>query len=247
MQLFSCVRPLILRNNSEDYPYSVSGTCYLVDYYGRPYIITASHNYQKDAFDVSQLTAQYDVNKSEMIPVCRAFIGNPQGDEDSDKYDFTILQVSAELIDKDKWKASGAISLWQDDGYTLPSPKLNFAFRGYPTEGIEFGFPERNIQTTGVTADAFYEGKLASEHIHTLTVNGDEDFPDFNGFSGAPVFQLVHIDERATVPSFAGMIIRGTKASRLMHLVSNRYIVPKLHEITVRHKIAELFVSDDPQ
>lgn len=44
------VRPLLFKNDNDDYPYSLGGTCFLFLYENMPYIITAKHCLKKQRY-----------------------------------------------------------------------------------------------------------------------------------------------------------------------------------------------------
>ncbi|RFB73806.1 MULTISPECIES: hypothetical protein [unclassified Herbaspirillum] len=238
MDVFTCVRPLLAKNDHADFPFSVLGTCFIADFYGRYFVVTATHTYAR-SHGVMQLTAQYDPQRDEMLPISRRFelIANDESEEELS--DITILEIDAEKVDVTLLAEHYPAKISVDDTVTILNPNFNYTFRGYPHELREYS--GKQIHTVGVIADAFLiEGGETGSGLHGLEVNNATDFPSFDGFSGSPVFQLSHMDDTVTFPCFSGMLIRGSQSAGIVHFITCKHIVRALQTIVKENDIPPL-------
>lgn len=240
--VFSCVRPLLAKNDHPDFPYSVLGTCFIADFYGRYFVITATHTYS-GSHDVMQLTTQYDPQQDKMLPINRRFALIPNDEDEEELSDVTILEIDATHLDIALLKTSYQALISVDDTFTFLHPDSNYVFRGYPNNLREYS--DKQIHTVGVIADAFLlEDTNKATGLRRLEVNNAKEISSFDGLSGAPVFQLLHENDTTTSPYFSGMLIRGGQSAGIVHFMTCKHIVRALQAIVHENKIPRVKLPD---
>ena len=87
---------------------------------------------------------------------------------------------------------------------------------------MDYLLPHITARATQVTGT--YDGKSNSPHVHRLEMNRKENF-DADGMSGGPVF---YIGARGIARYFiglAGMVIRGSQTSDILHFIEADYLL----------------------
>lgn len=228
-----CVRPLLFDNKLEAFPYSIAGTCFLVEYEHRPFVVTAAHIFFNHQRGVQEAAVQYDRLKPAMIPLCRAFLPGDDHYPDAERLDLAILQVDPSKVDTELWRAASPLQLSRDDSLTLCSPTNPYLLGGYPSAGneVNYGEFEKHIHLTRVRMGLTASASPPWKECISFASPDDPDLPEFDGLSGAPVLQAVPVSENIFLPLFAGMVIRGGKERRLFYAVSGRFITSNLQRI----------------
>jgi hypothetical protein len=96
-----------------------------------------------------------------------------------------------------------------------------------------------------------YCGPSPYLNIHTARAVVSEASPNFDGLSGFPVFAIEDKMLVSTRANFAGMLIRATRSSSLMHFISGEcigsyiyaFFVQGLHQQKASEKMAVLFAK----
>ncbi len=109
------------------------------------------------------------------------------------------------------------------------SPEALFAIAGYPLDVADrnwVDYDARTIRFGKQVTIGTYDAPSAMKGLHTLKVStGDTGGP--NGFSGGPVFRLLHDPAAGTwTPAFAGIVTNGNR--ECIHFIDAAYVVDSL-------------------
>lgn len=227
--IFRCARPVLFATGDMDYPISIRGTGFIVRFRKKYFAVTASHVTQ--GFDLSQVRFQYHPNSSTFIPLIQPFFIHGDDPEDTDQYDIVAFSIDDSMLDFSMLKDYPPYELLERYTITLFDRKAAYAFQGYPTEQRECQYDEKRVDMKSVLYDAVYEGASTSQLLHTLHVNRANEINNFDGLSGAPVFQINHTDEYMSQQAFVGMLLRGTARSGKVEFLERSRIIDVLTKI----------------
>ena len=182
-------RPLLFKEESTEYPYSLGGTCFLFCYENFPYIISAKHCFCNR--DISSLTVIIDpwqasdhhypfsfTSPFRTLP-CK---GQP---EDSDSFDVIYYPVNLQEFTPPVIPFFYPFSKVFEDDFELSFGREIFV-AGYPDPAHDMDYEKEIYSSALVTAQAIniipnndhmFELKLAPNSLST-----------YRGFSGSPVY-----------------------------------------------------------
>ncbi|QGM44538.1 hypothetical protein [Methylocystis heyeri] len=128
----------------------------------------------------------------------------------------------------------------QESEIWKPGRERVFIVYGYPTEFQDIGFDEDSGENTHVHArcmqtTGFYDGPSNAPHVHRLTMSRRGSF-DADGMSGGTVFYL-GVDGNGFFVGLAGMIIRGSRTSNIIHFIEVSAIKLFASHVASKNKI----------
>jgi hypothetical protein len=114
--------------------------------------------------------------------------------------------------------------------------ECDFALFGYPRKhaDIEYGARTSRTESQQWLLQATYRGRSELPNCHTLVLRETGGIEDLDGLSGSPVFALEAGAPDAVRALFAGLVLRGTAASGLVHFLCAEAILAVLDEILLR-------------
>lgn len=232
LQILQCARPVLFYNESEAFPYSVSGTAFFVSYHGRLFAITAKHVLKLHEFAVQQFRIQYRIDHQEMVPTEALYTFRTVDEDDTDRYDVAAWEVARQFVREDLFGAATPYVFRDEDCEPLLNDTSDYLYRGYPTAHREIDFEVRQYHLPSVSGAADYLGSDETiDRVHCLRFRNLDPLGDLHGLSGAPVFQVNSAGENYSTAAFAGMLLRGTKASMVGYFLENRRILELLSDI----------------
>lgn len=187
------VQPLVFETGSKEAPYtSTLGTVFLVDYKGKPYVLTARHALKPDP--LAPICVFPSDASHRLIPLRDVFFVS-ESDEGEDFVDLAVIAIDTEriihpeiaearLIDLavacGEWKKYASEAQFFVIGYSGERSILNY-------EPLEF-CPERETLLGG------YDGPSPLlPYIHCLRVSNSRSLKSFKGLSGAPVLAWIEL------------------------------------------------------
>lgn len=87
------------------------------------------------------------------------------------------------------------------------------ALVGYPAEINSISYDDYQIRTEGYSVDGRYDGPGEEIDCSKIRFNNVQKLGNIDGLSGSPILQFTPTGEKTYKHRFAGMLIRGTKAS----------------------------------
>jgi hypothetical protein len=232
LAILTCARPVLLYNDSEAFPYSVSGTSFLVGYQGRLFAITAKHALMLRNFNVEQFRVQYRVDHPQTVPTEALYTFKTNDEGDTDQYDVAAWEVARHLVNRELFGTDRPFLLRDEDCQQGLSETSDYLYRGYPRTHRDIDFEARKYHLPSVSGAADYLGPDETiGRVHRLRFRNLDPLDDLDGLSGAPVFQVTRTRGKYSTAAFAGMLLRGTRASMSGYFLENRRIFELLSDI----------------
>lgn len=95
--LLECSRPLLFKNEDQDFPYSCGGTCFLVRYRGAVFVITTRHCLRDREIQKTLIGA--DAGTRDFLPFRRFHVIDPlEGEENDDWRDLAFFEVASTML-----------------------------------------------------------------------------------------------------------------------------------------------------
>lgn len=223
-ELTACSLPLLAEGDDEQYPYWFGGTCFLCRYGEKLYAVTAKHCLRDKAKD--QVRIQRRPNSPTFITLSGLFTQNPSSlhREDPDQDDWAVLEAldPAEQHDDDLVQPLDLDVV--PDAALPPTDQHRFLVRGYPKKICRIEYDACAIKWQAFLGSATYRERPSwSRFCHTVVIDDVSGVESIDGLSGSPLF-LVETRPRPHVFAFAGLALRGSKESSLLHFLEARVV-----------------------
>lgn len=208
-EALQCVRCVLFENFSDDaYPYTFSGSGFLLEFEGKVYFLTAQHCMltMKRLRQDRELSILADATYSErdFLPYDLTSNFSSSNSDDPDRADLRIFRVKLEALPSTVRNQLRPFSLTRTT-FSYPWNGLPAFTRGYP-----FATKEIDAESMRISLQAFMtEGCVAgpdnsAKYTFVFEYLCHPELEDPNGMSGAPVLTLLPYGV-----CFSGMIIRG--------------------------------------
>ena len=182
LDILKCTRPVLFYNDSEAFPYSVSGTAFLVDYHDRLFAITAKHALMLAEFDVNQVRIQYRPDHQLMVPTEALCTFRRSAQDDTDQDDVAAWEISRALIERERFGTHRPYALGAEDGRTKLSETADYLYSGYPTVHRQIDFEARQYHLPSVSGAADYIGPDGTiDRVHRLHFRYLDPLPNLDG------------------------------------------------------------------
>lgn len=110
----------------------------------------------------------------------------------------------------------------------LEASDKDFFVIGYPSERPDIDYESEEINTEAAIRFGTYAGDSDHAHLNRLKIKNAEDFKEFSGFSGSPVFMWYRTEGNLPIPILCGMALQGTVSSKLVHFSPIEIIIHAL-------------------
>ena len=235
-KILNYTKPLLYDTDYEGYEYAYAGSCFLLKWQEKLYIVSAKHCFDNH-HNIKAKDIMYPIPNSEY------FVGiNNQFDicSQKDYADQVILEVKLDNLSKILFNSLEIIDLsYQNSIISFDNSLIKDVYlRGFPFENDNHTiFHEENnkkirqqayltnsiIQTQKSSSDHCYYLKMKQPTYNYIEGNDDENAKQANGMSGSPVYA---IDINNNI-YFAGIIIKYNKITS-EYLVINAHITREL-------------------
>ena len=232
LELRRTARQLVFRTGVDSTPVSLGGTCFLLGYRDRLFAITARH-VVKDAVPEELLLA---TSEDSWIPARVLEQFNPS-DEISGALDLVVYDLDVRhFIAKHRRNSRAYNLLATESNWSATRYQSNFFFFGYPLvhATVDYGSRTTRAESQQWFLQATYQGSSELPHCHKLRLLDASGIGDLNGLSGSPVFACRSIIGTTAQPQLAGILLRGTAASGLVHFLEVEALRTVLEEILRR-------------
>jgi hypothetical protein len=232
LSITQCARPVLFENASREFPYSIGGTAFIVQFKGRHFVITPKHVLNTLQFEPQQFCIQYRPDSKDFLPLRALYLVRGADAADTDQYDIAVREVDADLSRVELYGEYQPYNLLAMDRLTIYSERGAYIYRGYPITLREVDFDNGHIEQGAVTSRAEYVGRTPYAGIRELKLLDLNPLTSIDGLSGSPVFQ-VHNEEdsKYSREAFAGMLVRGSIESGKVYLIEHRRIIDVLISI----------------
>lgn len=211
---------------AEPWGYVAKGTCFLVSFGGRFWVVTAAHVLKRQGFSAEEVRVPARMDSMEMIRLDQVIEHVSRDADDTDVADVMILRVASGTPG---YAIAPRIAL--DDINTATEWTVGDELRvfGYSTslENV-VNHDDRTVQRERYLAGATYVRKSSAAYVHEIEFEKVPRVETIDGMSGAPIFSRVAGAENW---SFAGMLLRGTHdttRSRSAYFLEGKVIVGDL-------------------
>jgi hypothetical protein len=236
LTILDCVRPVLFQNDSKECPISFGGSAFLVRFQDqRTFVVTAWHVLRESEFKPHQFSIQCRPDVNAFLRLGAHYRIQGSDTFDTDQYDIVAWDVAP--VSDAVYGHYKPYSVWPMEGNTIFTPAADYLYRGYPQQLRIPEYATQSYDQGAISGSAKYIGRTELECIRSLELNALGPIHDLDGVSGSPVFQVTKDVDTYSVPSFAGMIIRGSAQSRVALFVESRRIVDMLQGIVAGNTI----------
>ena len=232
LSILRCARPILLYNDCYEYPYSISGTAFIVRFSERLFVVTAKHALRLRDFNPNQFRVQYHPERAEMLPTRALYLFRDTQLDDSDQNDVAAWDLDAAQTAEQLFGEYTPYELNRAQNLEELNPASDYLYRGYPIQTRNIDFQERQYDQDSVSGAADYIGRSRTiARVHELRFRNLGELTELDGLSGSPVFQTRRLEGRYSTESLAGMLIRGTVESGTGYFLEYSRIVELLTDI----------------
>lgn len=207
--IFRCAVLILYEHDDENFPYSRGATCFLAQYSGSLFAITANHAIVNSSSEIGDIRILAAPGAQAFLPL----LGMTYSRVEESHGDIAIINIDAQGLNAE---GKGLISPLDLDIYnrsnTFSTESSILCLRGYPDEFYAFDYEREEINATGYYAEARYTGP-GHQHCHRFEYMTPLDFPSASGLSGAPIIHAVQTGPEAVALDFAGMLITSGRTS----------------------------------
>jgi hypothetical protein len=220
----SCVLPVVFETGVETAPHSVFGSCFLIGYQGRVFVITARHILRPDG-ELSPMCVRSPSGR--LLPLKDVYFA-PTAEVPDDFADLAIVEVDMKQLEGDMGETR-IFPIRSDDEDWQPWRFVSrFSVLGFPNDHTFVDYETGEIVEGLVELVGGYDKPAQSTHLHELAVESPPPLESYSGFSGAPVFMLKRSLGALAVPILCGVAIQGTAASRTVRFIERSVLVSML-------------------
>src|SRR5262249_13700696 len=94
LDITRCARPVLFQNEHAGWPLSNGGTCFVVNFRNRHFVVTAKHVLNLGSFELEQFRVQYRPDLNQFLPLSAVLYDDPAvGELDTDRFDVAVFRV----------------------------------------------------------------------------------------------------------------------------------------------------------
>jgi hypothetical protein len=228
--LFVCTRPVFFENDNREYPYSFSGSSFVIFYRTDYYLFTLRH--VLGAYHHDQVSILVNDENDQFIPFNLFSHPTYPDRTESDYGDVCVLRIDKNSLSLQQRNSLAALNL---DEFVKHSPNLNsgdtLIFTGYPTHNRGIDYERRVLSWQRVSIEARYDKPYAEEHLHKIMIPDTANITSFDGFSGSPVLKIASTEDHKYDVRFAGILLRGSVEAKTAYFVDHIVIYNILNKI----------------
>lgn len=231
--IFGCVRPVIFENR--DYGFeSVRGTGFLLGFLGKVFFVTAQHVLNGFDIDAQWPSVSYSLGGNDLLPLVELRTFRSLDEDDTDHVDVAVYRVDETMMDRARFLAHHPYELGPNNLVRRYTPPMALHFQGCPSEAVELDYEERKHRIWFASGDLVYQESASCLHMHIGQAHVSAECPNFDGLSGSPLFQIDDKYATTTPALFAGMLVRATRSSNVMHFLSAECISTYIYDYFVK-------------
>ena len=224
MSALECSRPVCFETGDEAFPYTQIGSCFVIRFRDRHWVITAKHLLTNFQFLANQVFVPTVLGGYDRFPLTGANTFNDYTDGDSECTDIVAFPIdqTATVDPQLSYDLDSETEL-------IVTPRHILAVHGFPRPLNSVNHEEAVMFHQRLTLSARLVGTSSiGAGCFEIELLSTGDIDDHQGFSGAPVFVASSEFQQSTPHKLVGMVLRGSATSRRMHV---------LHHSAIRHLI----------
>ena len=206
----NCAKPLIFEDGEGELVYTMLGTCFLVKYGPRAFVITAQHCLRHRS--LSALRIRLHPGMLAFVRLAPVVFPRTEGGDVGDLALFAIHPASISAADL---KSSNFLDLGPYRSKPFrPAKSAILALVGFPAETNMIAYEDHLISTQGIAVDGRYCGRGEEPGCSKIRFNNLGRLTNINGLSGSPVVQFTPSEGRCYKELLAGHADPGYKGIR---------------------------------
>jgi len=221
------VQPLVFETGSDEMPYSILGTVFLVGFQGRAFVITARHNLILSG-EVANPLCIFPNDKSQRILPLQDIFFLPLKDIPEDYADFAIIEIEQKELDHETSDATVIDCAKASGEWREHSQSSQFFVLGYPSDHSFVDYGREVVAHGRMALTGKYVVPSEPCYLNELKIDDSNGLNTFSGFSGGPVFSWTEAEPGRGEIVLCGMVVRGTPASMRMHFVDREILLAAL-------------------
>jgi hypothetical protein len=217
-----CARPVHFEMADDTFRYAGNGSAFVASRDETWMLFTASHVLRNEP--VQSLRVLPTDTASRWLPPFKSRVRTASLLEgDTDLAGVACLTINLHDVELPRGESLAGINLRFPTAAPKPGDPLWIA--GYPRFSRGVDYEVRSITAIGRGVWATYRGPGIGSRCHEVELTHLGDVPDLDGFSGSPVFWIGNQEGDLAMVQLAGMVLRGTVASRRAHYVEASVLV----------------------
>jgi hypothetical protein len=221
-QFFRCTLPVISEHPEVEWKHSFGGTAFLVRYKDRLFAVTANHVIQTHHSDPHRICILSS-------PVVKEFL--PLKEIVTPKIDASHADIAIIEIDEAKLSNPEIFPIKLDElnrSNIFDKTHSILCFRGYPFCLSEIDYENEIMKFCGYYAETSYRGLSSQALCHEIDFIDLSEVENLNGLSGSPLLHVIKTGSQSFEYDFAGMLIQGTKKSKIGHFIDSSAVYAAL-------------------
>jgi hypothetical protein len=235
---FGCVRALIFQFEDSNFP-SIPATGFLLSFLGDVFFVTTKHAIVNAKLDTKDLCVPYSRKSSKCISFETVKTFSAADVSDTDQVDIIVMKANPIYIDYSLFEDERPFDISHSQLVGSYNPSLHLHFKGMTPEKNELNYEDSRYHLHFSSAPAVYIGETSCRSIHMAKANIPNDFPDFDGLSGSPLFAVSDENSHGSTSWFAGMLIQGTRSSQIIRFIEAERVANYLVSFSVGHLSAD--------
>lgn len=222
-----CIRPVFFGNDDAQWRFSARGTCFLVTCENRVFAVTAKHVVRD--YRPSQYCIPSRLGSHTMLPIRQPFTAELHRE---DFEDFAVVPLDVAEISGHAFDPADACQM--EDSAIQWSAIQRVSVFGFPSDINSVDYEQALISTQPCGMVGRLTGHSIGEGMREIEFGSGGDLSSYDGFSGAPVFQ---IGDSGNIVRLLGIVLRGsqnTSVSRRCHFLDARVVAP-----LIRHHLQQ--------
>jgi hypothetical protein len=208
-------------NSSDEHPYSLRGTATALRWQDRCMLFWCSH--QTVGYQPNDVVVPLDAEGKMLISGSTFVQMIPQlPSHDEEFFDLCGMHYIPENYGADKNVERGFFELIGADAWK-GDPDSTFMLFGYPTSLRNVDYDAPSIAVKQVVTSAKYCSASRAASVHAIEIARTGNYSS-DGLSGGPVFHLGQ-DAQGFYCGFAGVVLRGSDSSNLIHFLDVRVML----------------------
>ena len=228
--LLNSSRMMMFENDFDSFNYSARGTVFLCFFHQNLYAVTAGHVIR--GYDADALRVMIHPDENDFLPHNAQVTLVPVAQDDPDYADLAILPIELTMFDQRCFRDWPPFDLSEPLVNSMPPSTGTLVFRGFPSDKSCINFDTAKIRVQSVILEGDRVGKAPMAHCHEMRLRDVSPCSTLDGFSGSPVFWISDQDPPKKEYRFAGVLIRGTYASKTAYYVEAEVLMRALNKIS---------------
>jgi hypothetical protein len=214
-------------NNSDQHPYSLRGTATALRWQERCMLFWCNH--QTMGYQPNDVVVPLDAEGKMLISGSTFVQMIPQlPSHDEEFFDLCGMQYLPENYGGDANVERGFFELIEADAWR-GDPDSTFMLFGYPTSLRKVDYDAPSIAVKQVVISGKYRSASRAASVHAIEMARTGNYSS-DGLSGGAVFHLGQ-DAQGFYCGFAGVVLRGSETSNLIHFLDVRVMLQFLKRV----------------